>query len=821
MTQPFSRSWIAALGALSLALPASPSAAQSAPAAAGRDGGLIELLGGGLLGQPLVLTNTYAAQAPGPCGLLLDVQLAPLPIDLGALGELHLALTPQASFLPLPAGEPWIVPTPERPELAGVRLFAQGLGPVQPGASTPTTGGARLRLSDAVGVTLMGTPNFARFVYTANGGDGSLSVQALETSTGRLVVRGYEPVGGALQAVAASPGGEVVVVSDISAPRLVSLSSGADDGDLAILDSQSTAGPITRLAFSGDGRFVYGIGPNLVGIQAFSVDLSSGALAPLSPSSFGTLAQPTDVRVSPSGAQLIVLASTTNQVRVFDIDPVSGALSSASSASTPVGPNDLTLNESGDLAYVLGGAEGSVRGYSVDLGTGAFTPLGPAVSVGSAPRACALSPDGGFLYVSDLASGELLQFAVNASTGALTALSPSAVTGDPGLLELEADGSTGLLFGTLAASQELRSWSIEADGTLSPVSQVRTRPAPLGLAIARGDSSLVFRTGTVLVAHETSSELRAFQLTDTGALVDLGGGVLSNSGSVSVDVGPRNEQVLTADFAGDRVTVFDLDSSSGATLPDGEVVLNSAFDVEIEPTGRFAYASSSATDRLFALRYDEPTDSWQVLESEKLPDNSIPRGVAVDPTGSYVYVTCSFSNSLETYRIDPSDGRLTYVASTVVTGGPVDVFAEPSGRFLYVALSFDAAVAQMELDPFTGAPLLIDLFGANAGPGTSYLTGDPTGRFLYAANTGGNSISQYTIDDQTGLLTGLGSIGVIGNPRGLAVDASGRYLVVSNFDSGILTTYVINTDTGVLGGGSFALSGGQGPRGVAMTFELD
>lgn len=821
MTQPSSRPWIAALGALSLALPAPPSAAQNAPATADRGGELIELLGGGLLGQPLVLTNNYAAQMPGPCGLLLDVQLAPLPIDLGALGQLHLALTPQASFLPLPAGEPWVVPTPDRPELSGVRLFAQGLGPVPSAGTSQGTAGSRLRLSEAVGMTLLGTPNFARFVYTANGGDGSLSVQALETTTGRLVVRGYEPVGGSLQAVAASPGGEVVVVSDIAAPRLVSLSSGSDDGDLEILDSQSTAGPITRLAFSGDGRFVYGIGPNLVGIQAFSVDLSNGALAPLSPSSFGTLAQPTEVRVSPSGAQLIVLASTTNQVRVFDIDPVSGALSGASSVSTPVGPNDLTLSESGDLAYVLGGAEGAVRGYSVDLNSGAFTPLGPAVAVGSAPRACALSPDGDFLFVSDLANAELLQFAVNASTGALTALSASPVPGDQGLLELEVDSSTGLLFGTLAVSQELRSWRIEADGTLTSVSQVRTRPAPLGLAIARGTKPLEFRTSTVLVAHESSAELRAYQLTDSGVLVDLGGGVLGNSGSISVDVGPSNEQVLTADFAGDRVSVFDLDSSSGATLPDGEVVLSSAFDVEIDPTGRFAYASSTATNRLFALRYDVPTDSWQVLESKKLPDNCIPRGVAIDPTGSYVYVTCSFSNSLETYRIDPSDGRLAYVASTVVTGGPVDVFADPSGRFLYVALSFEAAVAQMALDPFTGAPLLIDLFGANASPGTSYLTGDPTGRFLYAANTAGNSLSQYAIDQQTGLLTALGSIGVIGSPRGLAVDASGRYLVVANFDSGILTTYLINTSTGVLSGGSFAFSGGQGPRGVAMTFELD
>jgi 6-phosphogluconolactonase (cycloisomerase 2 family) len=821
MTQPSPRPWIAALCALSLAVPSAPVHAQTAPVRPERDGDWIELLGGGLLGQPLVLTNQYAPGAPGLCGLLFDVALAPVPVDLGALGELQLALTPQASFLPLPAGDPWIVPTPERSDLAGVRLFVQGLGPVAAAAGPSSAPGTRMALSEAYGVTLMGTPNFARFVYTANGGDGSLSIHALETTTGRLVVRGYAPVGGALQAVAASPGGEVVVVSDVTAPRLVSLSSGAEDGDLSVLDSQATAGPITRLAFSGDGRFVYGIGPNLVGIQAFSVDLANGALAPLSPGSFGTLAQPTEVRVSPSGAQLIALASTTNQVRVFDIDPVTGALSSASSASTPVGPNDLTLDESGDVGFVLGGSEAAVRGYAVDGATGAFTPLGPAVPVGSAPRACALSPDGDFLYVSDLASGELLQFAVNATTGALTPLSPASVPGDPGLLELEADPSTGLLFGTLAASQELRSWRIEADGRLTPVSRVRTRPSPLGLAIARGSKSLSFRTSTVLVAHETSSELRAYQLTGTGSLVDLGGGTLSTAGSVAVAVGPQNEYVLTADFTGDRVSVFNLDASSGATQPDGNVVLDSAFDVAIEPTGRFAYASSSATDRLYALRYDAPSDSWQVLESKKLPENAIPRGVAIDPTGSFVYVTGSFSNSVETYRIDPTDGRLTFVASTVVTGGPVDLFADPSGRFVYVALSFQGAVAQLELDPFTGAPLLVSLFGANAANGTSYLSGDPTGRFLYAANTSANSISQYTIDAETGLLTPLGSIGVIGNPRGLAVDASGRYLVVSNFDSTVLTTYLINTATGVLGGGSLALSGGQGPRGVAMTFELD
>lgn len=821
--RPTAKMLASALALVGLGLPTvhALAGAPAAPRLHQETGELVELLGGGLLGQPLVLENQYAPHSGVPCGLLLDVALAPVPLDLGALGSLHLALSPQASFLPLDPGEPWIIPTPEDRTLAGVRLHAQGLGPVAQAATGSPPPATRLALSDLISVDLKGTPIYARFVYTANAGDGSLSIHALETNTGRLIVRGYEPVGGSLQAVAVSPGGEIALVSDIAAPRLVSLSSGAADGDLTILDSLSTAGPITRLVFSGDGRFAYGTGPSLGGIQGFSVDLSSGALAPTNPASFGSLAQPSELSIAPSGAQLIALASTTNSVRIFDIDPVSGALSSASTAATPIGPNDLSLSQSGELAYVVGGSQGAVRGYSVDLATGAFTPLGPSQTVGAAPRACVLSPDGDFLYVSDLASGQLLQFSVEPSDGSLTALSPPSVAGDPGLIELVADPSTGLLFGSLAAQQELRTWSIGSDGTLTLLGRARTRPTPIGVGIARGANPIELRTSTVFAAHESSSELRAYQLSETGDLIDLGGGLLGTGGSVAVAVGPRNEQLLTADFSGGSVSVFDLDPSSGAVLPDGQVIINSAFDVAFEPTGRFAYASSTGLERLFALRYDSPSDSYQVIESEALPSGSIPRGVAVDPTGSFVYVTGSFSDSIETYRINPTDGSLTYVASTVVEGGPLDLFAHPSGRFLYAALPFDSAVAQLAIDPFTGAPQLVALQGANAAAGASYLAGDPSGRFLYCANSNGNNVSQFTIDDDTGLLTGQGTVGVIGNPRGLVVDASGRYLVVSNFDSGILITYSIDQVSGLLGAAQLSLSGGQGPRGLAVTFELD
>ena len=116
-------------------------------------------------------------------------------------------------------------------------------------------------------------------------------------------------------------------------------------------------------------------------------------------------------------------------------------------------------------------------------------------------------------------------------------------------------------------------------------------------------------------------------------------------------------------------------------------------------------------------------------------------GVAVHPSGKFVYVAAfsypGFSGNISGYTINPSTGALTSIAGSPFAAGgePRGVAVDPSGKFVYVANSDSGNVSGYTINLPTGAltPIAGSPFPAG-GKAPNSVAVDPSGRFAYVAN---------------------------------------------------------------------------------------
>src|SRR5262249_49573270 len=129
-------------------------------------------------------------------------------------------------------------------------------------------------------------------------------------------------------------------------------------------------------------KFVYVANFNSEDIAIFSVDAITGALTPAG--RVATPDAPTSITIDSRG-KFAYVTNVISNVSVFAIDSTTGALTPASTAPTGTLPNALTFDPSGRFAYVANLGSDNVTAFTVDPNTGALTSTGPAVSAGTGP----------------------------------------------------------------------------------------------------------------------------------------------------------------------------------------------------------------------------------------------------------------------------------------------------------------------------------------------------------------------------------------------------------------------------------------------------
>jgi len=249
----------------------------------------------------------------------------------------------------------------------------------------------------------------AKFLYVSNSAPGlaAIDIYSIDSKTGGLITAGVFPV------TTICPFCQIQ-----SAPGVLAMNS---SGTSLYYASATLGGGIAE------------------GIGALTTDASSGALSLVPGSPFPDNQAPFFVRAHPSGQFLYTedinaadpKGFTLVSVSGYSIDSSTGALAPVAGSPFPPTANaeaiDFAIHPSGKFLYAnTGSAANGILAWNVDATTGALTPMtGTPFLPGVATYGATFDQAGKFLYVSAVVSGGILAFSVDANAGALTPLSGS------------------------------------------------------------------------------------------------------------------------------------------------------------------------------------------------------------------------------------------------------------------------------------------------------------------------------------------------------------------------------------------------------------
>jgi 6-phosphogluconolactonase (cycloisomerase 2 family)/uncharacterized protein YunC (DUF1805 family) len=238
--------------------------------------------------------------------------------------------------------------------------------------------------------------------------------------------------------------------------------------------------------------------------------------------------------------------------------------------------------------------------------------------------------------------------------------------------------------------------------------------------------------------------------------------------------------------------------------------------VAVDPTGRFVYVVNNISSGTVSQYSINSSTGALTSITTAVAAGANPRGAVVDSTGRFVYVTNYLDDNISQYSINQSTGALTSITTAISSGGrPTAIATDPTGRFVYVANYLSASVSQYSINQTTGALTQITT-AATTGANPFGIAADPTGRFVYVTSNSGNTVSQFAINPSTGALTSITTaISSGASPWGVVVDPTGRFVYTANQNSTV-SQYSINTSTGALTSITTDISSSNNPRCIAV-----
>src|SRR5215831_6274909 len=256
-----------------------------------------------------------------------------------------------------------------------------------------------------------------------------------------------------------------------------------------------------------------------------------------------------------------------------------------------------------------------------------------------------------------------------------------------------------------------------------------------------------------------TNEVFQFKIQSNGGLTALNpGNASAGSSPVSVVLQPAGDFAYVANFAGNNVTLLNVNRGNGQLFvptSSNPIPPPSPSNVFNTGTGPISMAPSLANPFLFvanqgsvdisAFTIDPKNGNLGAVQGSPFVVGVSPNSMAISPKGNVLYVANAGLSTVNALNIDAS-GKLS-APSLVASGGmtPAFLLVEPRGKFLYVADSAGGAVQGFSIGS-NGSLTKINGSPFAAGLGTSGLATDPQGGLLFATNTGANTVSAYVID---------------------------------------------------------------------------
>ena len=341
----------------------------------------------------------------------------------------------------------------------------------------------------------------------------------------------------------------------------------------------------------------------------------------------------------------------TDGISVYAVDPDSGALT-LSQVVPQVNPSWVTLDPEQRFLYASietddfeGEASGGMAAYAVDPETGHLTYINEQSSGGNYPCHQSVDPGGRFLVTANY-GGPFVVFPIREDGGR-----------DPVCFV----------------------WQNEGDGPHA--NQEMSHPhcaliTPDGRFIATADLGV--------------DEVQIFRLDDDGTLNQESMVLLAEgAGPRHLTFSPDASVLYVANELNATVTALAYDAETGdlgddiqtiSMVPDDFADERSAAEIAMHPSGRFLYATnrevspsaSPLASSIVAYAVDEETGELTRL-GHTFEGIDVPRGMAIDPTGTWLYVAGQNGHDLRQYVIDAETGALTPTGEVLQSPSPVSV----------------------------------------------------------------------------------------------------------------------------------------------------
>lgn len=375
---------------------------------------------------------------------------------------------------------------------------------------------------------------------------------------------------------------------------------------------------------------------------------------------------------SSGSASTTTTAATNTQTTTIPTAPISTAVTPAPSPS----PVAVGTGLNSKFLFTCNFLSNDVSVYNVAATVGTLTSsvAAPLLTQSTATGGSTADPvwitgdaTGSFVFVADSDTNAIDCFNVNRTTGALTPPAAPAMSAVPTGMTPYAvlvDPTSKFVYTANLGDNTVSAFQIQTGGVLVPC------PTTPSIVCGNGASCLAMDpTGTFLYVGNT------------------------NDNTLSV---------LSIDALGNPTVV-------GAPIPTG----NAPFEIATVNTGTgFVYVANNLDDTISVFSVGA---AGALTPSATSPTVMLPNGgsgcsaLAADPTGSFLYVVDGYgatqTNDISAFTISSTDGSLTPIGTTNVAAGvsPTAIAVDSSGTIVYVSDAGANAVLTFGITPGTGA----------------------------------------------------------------------------------------------------------------------